>query len=53
MRRPLLIGLVLAMMASAAPVLAEENVWRLFVADHGEPVVTAIDLGSGDRKSVV
>ena len=47
MRRPLLIGLVLAMMASAAPVLAEENVWRLFVADHGEPVVTAIDLGSG------
>lgn len=33
----------------ATPAIAEEEVaWRLFVADHAEPTVTAIDLESGD-----
>ncbi|EWY36733.1 hypothetical protein N825_25770 [Skermanella stibiiresistens SB22] len=30
----------------ASPVLAEDEHWRLFVAEHGDPVVHAIDLES-------
>ncbi|HEV2516107.1 MAG TPA: zinc metallochaperone AztD [Devosia sp.] len=48
MQRPLLIGLTLALMTSAAPSLAEEaSAWRLFVADHSDPLVTALDVESG------
>lgn len=33
---------------SAQVVAAEARHWRLFVADHGEPVVRAVDLGTGE-----
>lgn len=45
MRSPLLIGLTVALMSGAAPSFAkEESAWRLFVADHTAPMVTALDL---------
>jgi hypothetical protein len=48
MQKRLLLGLSLALMSTVAPTLAEEaSAWRLFVADHADPLVTAIDLESG------
>lgn len=38
--------LVAALLSTCLPVSAEES-WRLFVADHTDPKVTAVDLGSG------
>lgn len=50
MPRPLhhLILPAMALSLCASPAWAEEEAtfWRLFVADHGRPLVTAIDLGS-------
>ncbi len=48
---PLLHRLILpaiALSLSAVPAWAEEEatLWRLFIADHGKPLVTAIDLGT-------
>lgn len=48
MQKPLATGLTLALMTGMAPALAEESTaWRLFVADHTDPVVTALDVESG------
>ena len=39
---------LLAATALATPVLADEHIssWRLFIADHAQPIVTAIDLAT-------
>ncbi len=49
MRSALLWGL-LAATALSGPALADKTVsaWRLFIADHTEPVVRALDVESGD-----
>jgi len=50
MQSPLAVGLALVLMAGAPPALAQEtSAWRLFVADHSDPVVTAFDLQSGEK----
>lgn len=48
MYRQLRLGLALTALLAATPTLAEEaTAWRLFVADHALPVVTAVDLETG------
>ncbi|GLQ55776.1 hypothetical protein [Devosia nitrariae] len=42
-------ALVLVAATLAAPAQEAVSTWRLFVADHGEPVVRAIDLETGDE----
>ncbi len=45
MRHPLILPAAFALLAS--PALADDHTaWRLFVADHAAPTVTAIDLGA-------
>ena len=43
-----------ALLMSTAPIFAEEaTAWRLFVADHGEPIVTVIDpAGAGEAQKI-
>ncbi|UJW85198.1 zinc metallochaperone AztD [Devosia sp. SL43] len=44
-----LLSALLAASALASPAFAEDaSAWRLFIADHAAPTVTAIDLESGD-----
>ena len=50
MHKSLLTGLGLALLLGTTLSAAadEASTWRLFVADHAEPLVTAIDLDSGE-----
>jgi hypothetical protein len=44
-----MIGMTLALMVGTAPATAQEaTAWRLFIADHSDPVVTAVDMASGE-----
>ncbi len=47
-RHPLTIGLLASLLCGTAPALSEETTaWRLFVSDHAEPVVHAVDAIEG------
>ncbi len=51
MRHPVLAASVLAMtacLAGAALADEETTAWRLFVADHAEPIVTVVDAAGGE-----
>lgn len=49
MQKHLLIGGTLALMASVFPALAHDvSAWRAFIADHSDPLVTALDLEGGE-----
>ena len=41
--------------ALTAPALADDHIsaWRLFIADHAQPSVTALDLATGDTLATV
>jgi hypothetical protein len=46
--KPLLLSLLATSALSAQALADDVSVWRLFIADHAAPSVTAIDLASGD-----
>ncbi|MEL4428115.1 hypothetical protein AAEH84_20400, partial [Shewanella indica] len=43
------IAALLASVATLPSLAAEKTVWRLFVSDHAEPIITIIDAISGNK----